>query len=467
MGQPLIIKATSMRRWSRCSALQMREPEDLMTTSGNLLKLSLASLLLTLGPCLARAGDRLFVANENVPNAVRILDLGANTLVGTLDNTAWTSGGGGRYLSFSPDGHLWVSDDNSDCVYEFNEGLGFIRSLCIPGVDGPGSVAASEPGVLYITSFRNRTVFKYDLQNAQVIWQLELGSLEPNYLKIGHGGNLFITGSGGRRIEERERSDGRLVCTYSSGVSGPYAGIAFRDGTRFFAANTGDIGSPPQIEEYDASLCGAPPIREASIGVRPVTHAGLAMGRDGFLYTVRTTESGEGKVLRIDPDSFVVLAELSQGSLPLAGNQAIEFSPCSDSDGDGFTTCAGDCDDLNAAIHPGAPELCDGRDDNCDGITPADEADADGDGFRICQNDCNDSNPAIHPGAAELPGNLVDENCDGSLGACDPTTVWRNHGQFVRCVAHEVDALVAAGAITEAEGDFLTQSAAQSNVGKQ
>ena len=43
-------------------------------------------------------------------------------------------------------------------------------------------------------------------------------------------------------------------------------------------------------------------------------------------------------------------------------------SSCSDSDNDGYTTCNGDCDDGNAAIHPGAPEICgDLIDNNCDG----------------------------------------------------------------------------------------------------
>ncbi len=41
---------------------------------------------------------------------------------------------------------------------------------------------------------------------------------------------------------------------------------------------------------------------------------------------------------------------------------------CPDSDKDGYTTCAGDCDDNDPAVHPGATEICgDNRDNTCDG----------------------------------------------------------------------------------------------------
>lgn len=41
--------------------------------------------------------------------------------------------------------------------------------------------------------------------------------------------------------------------------------------------------------------------------------------------------------------------------------------PCPDNDGDGYTTCDGDCDDGNPLVNPGAFDFPNGVDDDCDG----------------------------------------------------------------------------------------------------
>jgi hypothetical protein len=86
----------------------------------------------------------------------------------------------------------------------------------------------------------------------------------------------------------------------------------------------------------------------------------------------------------------------------------------SDDDGDGVRGCDGDCDDSLSSVGPGLPEVCDGADSDCDGDLPGDEEDADGDGAPPCAGDCDDDDPARFPGATESCDGL-DTDCDGDL----------------------------------------------------
>jgi len=87
--------------------------------------------------------------------------------------------------------------------------------------------------------------------------------------------------------------------------------------------------------------------------------------------------------------------------------------------------------------------------------------DADQDGY-AAGSDCDDGNPRIHPGAVDVPGNSVDEDCDG-VTACDPDASWAGHGRFMSCVARTCDALVASGDLLAWQCEEIVRIAAGSD----
>ncbi|MDP2312039.1 MAG: putative metal-binding motif-containing protein [Pseudomonadota bacterium] len=107
-----------------------------------------------------------------------------------------------------------------------------------------------------------------------------------------------------------------------------------------------------------------------------------------------------------------------------------------DADDDGYLASV-DCDEADAAIHPGAAETCDGVDEDCDTVVDNDVGtawytDADEDGYGdlateqlACEQpantvadatDCDDTSATFNPSATEDCADPTDYNCDGSVG---------------------------------------------------
>ncbi|MEY2763952.1 MAG: hypothetical protein RLZZ205_376 [Bacteroidota bacterium] len=137
-------------------------------------------------------------------------------------------------------------------------------------------------------------------------------------------------------------------------------------------------------------------------------------------------------------------------------NENLATTYYADVDGDGYAgfnttldTCAmplgyyeepTDCNDDDATINPGAAEICNQIDDNCNDAIDEGQglvffADLDGDGYgdassvvEACElqpglaeqaGDCDDNDAAINPLAEEICDNGIDDNCDGVQSTCN------------------------------------------------
>jgi len=150
-----------------------------------------------------------------------------------------------------------------------------------------------------------------------------------------------------------------------------------------------------------------------------------------------------------------------------------ETSTQADGDGDGFAAPI-DCDDSDAAVSPDADEICDGRDNDCDGTTDLDPVaplwhlDADGDGFgdpadaigdcyelagRVADGtDCDDAEADVHPGATEWC-NDRDDDCDPATAEDGVVSV--NGRLTYATVQAAVDAAVNGSVIDLCPGTYL------------
>lgn len=107
----------------------------------------------------------------------------------------------------------------------------------------------------------------------------------------------------------------------------------------------------------------------------------------------------------------------------------VSLALAQDADGDGVSAKT-DCNDGDPTVYPRAPELCDGQDNDCDGVVPSDEIDGDGDGYVVCGPAGVDCEDYVEHDAAnavwastwmlvDKGGSMVDTNGGSVLGGCD------------------------------------------------
>lgn len=208
------------------------------------------------------------------------------------------------------------------------------------------------------------------------------------------------------------------------GVTSVYYGDADSDGYGSSSSGTSNACSAPSGYVNNSTDCN-----DASASVRP-----------GMPETCNGIDDNCSGVA----DEGVTLTFYRDSDSDGYGNVAVTSTGCTVPPG--YVPNSSDCNDTTNTVRPGAPEVCNGSDDNCNGSVDEGAVftfyrDADGDGhgspsvtttgcsapsgYVPAPDDCNDANSAVYTGATETCNGL-DDNCNGSFDEGVTTTYYRD-----------------------------------------
>jgi len=203
-----------------------------------------------------------------------------------------------------------------------------------------------------------------------------------------------------------------------------------------FGAQPGSLSNSAEIRESGD-------IRGSVSFCTPEASAGLIVYIPGQSFSVITGTGGQFTLRYVPQGTYSLVIMRSGQVVKSISNVAVQSKMVTDvgvidvaldEDNDGYNACV-DCNDRNPAINPGAAELCDGVDNNCNGQVDESCAtctDADQDGYFAqgsqCGTlpDCDDTRASVYPGAPELCFDGIDNNCNGQVdencATCTPGT---------------------------------------------
>jgi hypothetical protein len=201
------------------------------------------------------------------------------------------------------------------------------------------------------------------------------------------------------------------------------------------------------VEDAEGAVVGSPDVQWATSNPAraTVSPTGLVTAHLAGAVDIVATYHGIAGVTHVTilgpaPETWYADADADGFGDPAASVSVPTGSPAPD----GYVGDSSDCDDTDNAKYPGAAELFNGYDDDCDGnvdegILVTTYVDADGDGFgddsapillmetqpggvvepfpgyALAAGDCNDADAGVNPDAPEIAGDGLDNDCDGNV----------------------------------------------------
>lgn len=340
----------------------------------------------------------------------------------------------GGTLRFAPDKTLFVSVGDNDTDADANprsRDLSDLRGKLLrvardgtPPVDNPYFGQSGKRGEIWAWGLRNPFRFAID-PSTGVPWIGDVG--ENTWEEIDRGakgadyGYPCFEGNAAFRICTPPPVNAvppAFVYGHTAGVV-PFSGFTVIGGPAYRAGN------------FPAFYQGR--LFFGDWGEQWIRTAAIDPG--GTLSDVQLFMADAGAVVDIvqAPSGCLAFVDINAGAIH-------ETCVADDQDGDGFTVIDGDCNDLDPTVYPGAPDICDGKDNDCnlavDDATCAEFGGADGavNGFDLALlgryfGQCSAS-PATEPWAS------VDLTKDGCLDGKDlavMTAVWGCAGAAPVC----------------------------------